>query len=338
SKEEKLSGATANGESKTINLTIDDDKNKGLFGKFIAGYGTDDRYESSLLFNYFKNDFKISVLGSSNNINSTGFSTNEIMDNMSGGRNSYSSWSSDGGFNINGLDFSSSQGIYQTDLIGVNYSDNWGKKNKVTGNYLFREVENTNKSKSRVENLLPDNRYVTEAESDLKSKQGKHTFNYDIEMEIDSLTTISIVPKFERGINTSRSNSFSETRNESNILLNESNNSSITNTDTYDFENQLIVSRRFKRKGRSLSTIFSNKNNNSQTIQKRKSQAYFYQTGLPEDIINGNIESTNKTDEYSLNIVYREPIASKQTITFNVTNTWNNEFQGKSTFDFKNAS
>src|SRR5690606_38821465 len=111
SKQEKLSGATANGESKTINLTIDVDKNKGLFGKFIAGYGTDDRYESSLLFNYFKNDFKISVLGSSNNINSTGFSTNEIMDNMSGGRNSYSSWSSDGGFNINGLDFSSSQGI-----------------------------------------------------------------------------------------------------------------------------------------------------------------------------------------------------------------------------------
>ncbi len=338
SKEEKLSGATANGESKTINLTIDDDKNKGLFGKFIAGYGTDDRYESSLLFNYFKNDFKISVLGSSNNINSTGFSTNEIMDNMSGGRNSYSSWSSDGGFNINGLDFSSSQGIYQTDLIGVNYSDNWGKKNKVTGNYLFREVENTNKSKSRVENLLPDNRYVTEAESDLKSKQGKHTFNYDIEMEIDSLTTISIVPKFERGINTSRSNSYSETRNENNTLLNESRNSSFTNADTYNFENQIIISRRFKRKGRSLSTTFGNKNNNSKTFQTRNSQAYFYQTGLPDDIRNQNIESTNHNDEYSLNFVYREPIASKQTLTFNVTNTWKNEFQGKGTFDFNSAA
>ncbi len=338
SKEEKLSGANTTGESKTINLTIDDDKNKGLFGKFIAGYGTDDRYESSLLFNYFKNDFKISVLGSSNNINSTGFSTNEIMDNMSGGRNSYSSWSSDGGFNINGLDFSTSQGIYQTDLIGVNYSDNWGKKNKVSGNYMFREVENTNKSKSRVENLLPDNRYITQSESDLKSKSSKHTFNYDIEMEIDSLTTISIVPKFERGINTSRSNSFSETRNENNTLLNESNNNNFTNADTYNFENQLIISRRFKRKGRSLSTVFANKNNNNQTFQRRNSAAYFYQTGLPDDIRNQNIESTNHTDEYSLNIVYREPIANKQTLTFNVNNSWKNEFQGKSTFDFNSSS
>src|SRR5690606_39152232 len=53
-KEEKLSGAIASGETQTINLTIDEDKNKGLFGQFIAGYGTSERYESSLLFNYFK--------------------------------------------------------------------------------------------------------------------------------------------------------------------------------------------------------------------------------------------------------------------------------------------
>src|SRR5690606_42069552 len=97
--------------------------------------------------------------------------TNEFIGNMYGGSNSASSWSSDGGSSISCLDFSSSQGIYQTDLIGVNYSDNWGKKNKVTGNYLFREVENTNKSKSRVETLLPDNRYVTEADSDLRSEE-----------------------------------------------------------------------------------------------------------------------------------------------------------------------
>src|SRR5690554_7946918 len=90
-KEEKLTGAVSTGETQTINLTIDEDKNKGLFGQFIAGYGTNDRYASSLLFNYFKGDLEISVLGSSNNMKSTGFSTNEIMVNMSGGRNRYSS-------------------------------------------------------------------------------------------------------------------------------------------------------------------------------------------------------------------------------------------------------
>jgi hypothetical protein len=53
---------------------------KGLFGKATGGYGTDDLYESSLLLNYFKDTQKISVLGSSNNINSVGFSMDEIFD------------------------------------------------------------------------------------------------------------------------------------------------------------------------------------------------------------------------------------------------------------------
>ena len=59
-KEEELSGQGASSDEKTINLTIDEDKNKGLFGKATAGYGTDDRYESSLLFNYFKDTQKLS--------------------------------------------------------------------------------------------------------------------------------------------------------------------------------------------------------------------------------------------------------------------------------------
>jgi hypothetical protein len=68
-KAEEVSGRAATSNESTINLTIQEDKNKGMFGKATAGYGSDKRYESSLLFNYFKDTQKISVLGSSNNIN-----------------------------------------------------------------------------------------------------------------------------------------------------------------------------------------------------------------------------------------------------------------------------
>lgn len=57
-KEEELSGQAASSEEKTINLTIQEDKNKGLFGKFSGGVGTNERYESSGLINYFKNEQK----------------------------------------------------------------------------------------------------------------------------------------------------------------------------------------------------------------------------------------------------------------------------------------
>lgn len=337
-KEEKLTGAVSTGETQTINLTIDEDKNKGLFGQFIAGYGTNDRYESSLLFNYFKGDLKISVLGSSNNINSTGFSTNEIMDNMSGGRNRYSSWSSDGSININGLEFGSGQGIYQTDMLGFNYTDNWGKKNKVSGNYLFHEVESNNENKSRIENLLPDNRYITESESTLKSKSAKHSFNYDIEIELDSLTTFSITPKLQRGISTSRSDSFTETRNEYGELLNESTNSNRSNEDTYFFQNQFLIARKFQKKGRSLSFTFDNKNSKSASEQRKNMAAYFYQTQMPDDLRNQHIENNNHTDEYAVGFSYREPIADKQVLSLSFRNTWTNDFQGRGTYDFNETS
>ena len=339
SKEEKLTGASTSGETKTINLTIDEDKNKGLFGRFIAGYGTDDRYESSMLFNYFKGDLKVSVLGASNNINSTGFSTNEIFDNMSGGRNSYSTWSSDdGSYSINGLMFGGGKGIYQTDMIGLNYSDNWGKKNKVNMNYLFNEVENNNKNKSRIENLLPDNRYITESESELKSKSANHTFNYNIEMELDSLTSISITPNLKRGISTSRTNGFSETRNEFGELLNETKNNDYLSVDNYSFSNEFLVARRFKRKGRSVSFTFNNSNTKNATDQTKKSAAYFYQTQMPDDIRNQTIGTTSHTDEYTMSVSYREPIAPKQTLSLNFSQTWTNQFQGRNTFDFNENS
>ncbi len=337
-KEEKITGAKATGNAKTINLTIDEDKNKGLFGRFIAGYGTDDRYESSLLFNYFKNDFKISFLGSSNNINSQGFSTNEIMDNMSGGRNTYSSWSSDGSFSVNGLNFGGQKGISQTDMIGVNYSDNWGKKNKVSMNYLFNEVENNNKNKTRTENLLPENRFVTESSSELKSKATNHSFNYDIEMEIDSLTTLTIVPNFKRGISTTHTNSASQTKNEFGEDLNKSNNNDILNLDTYSFDNEILLARRFKKKGRSVSFGLENKNSQNKTNQLKNSAAYFFQSTAADDIRNQQIQATRHSDEYTVNAIYREPINKSQSLTFKYDTTWQNDYQGKGTFDFNTAN
>ena len=338
-KEEKLTGAASDGENKTINLTIDEDKNKGLFGRAMAGYGTNDRYESSLLFNYFKGDFKISLLGASNNINSTGFSMNEIMDNMSGGRNSYyTSSSDDGSYSLNGMQFGGGKGIYQTDMIGVNYSDNWGKKNKVSMNYLFNEIENNNTNKTRIENLLPDNRYITESESSLKSKTGNHTFNYEIEMEIDSLTTLTIVPNIKNTNSTSINSSFSETRNEMGELLNKSNNTDFLSIDNTTFSNEFLVARRFKRKGRSLSIGFNNSNRKNSTDQLKDAAAYFYQTNMPDDIRNQSINSNSHTDAYTVNLTYREPIGPKQTLTFIFNNTWSNEYQGRATYDFNTTN
>ncbi|MFN3941563.1 MAG: carboxypeptidase-like regulatory domain-containing protein [Flavobacterium sp.] len=148
-KEEELAKEDASGNEATINLTIDEDKNKGLIGRITAGYGTNERYEASGLVNSFKGDRRFSVLASSNNINSTGFSMDEVFDNMNGGRN-YNMWSnSDGSFGINDMQFGGNKGIVRTNMLGISYSDEWLKKKLspiYTVLYNNNEIVNENQS------------------------------------------------------------------------------------------------------------------------------------------------------------------------------------------------
>jgi hypothetical protein len=123
--EEKFTKQASTSNNASINLTIEKDKNKGFFGKLLAGYGTTERYESSALASYFKDKRRISFLGSANNIKATGFSMDEVFDNMGGGRNNGSRAPRVGTGN----------GIIKSNLIGLNYTDEWFKDSKSNGNY-----------------------------------------------------------------------------------------------------------------------------------------------------------------------------------------------------------
>ena len=74
--------------SKTSNIRLKKDKNKGVFGRATAGIGTNDRYATSFNANYFNNKQQISLLGNSNNANQSlfnfggGNSNNVGMGNM----------------------------------------------------------------------------------------------------------------------------------------------------------------------------------------------------------------------------------------------------------------
>ena len=195
-KQEEISGKAASSNNASINLTIDEKKNKGFFGKAMAGYGTDDRYESSLLLNYFKNKQKISVLGSSNNINSSGFSMNEIFDSMGGGRNNSFSSFGGGSYNINGISFGGGQGITQSDMVGVNYADEFFTGFDFRAGYFYNASDSKNKNRTKTVNFLPDGEFTTTSESVSKSSRDAHNVSSEIEYKIDSTATLVISPKF----------------------------------------------------------------------------------------------------------------------------------------------
>lgn len=66
-------GSPKESAPKIINLKLKKGKRNGLFGDFMAGYGTENRHEAGIRLNSFKNDRKLSVIINKNNINGTGF-------------------------------------------------------------------------------------------------------------------------------------------------------------------------------------------------------------------------------------------------------------------------
>lgn len=333
-KKEELSGQAASSNNASINLTIDEKKNKGLFGKFMAGTGSDKRYESSALVNYFKDKQKISVLASSNNINATGFSMDEIFDNMQGSRNNSFYTSSDGSFGINGMRFGGGKGITHSNLIGINYADEYGKNFQSTGSYFFASADSNNTNRTNQTNLLPSGNFTTNSNSTTDDQKYSHNLNLEFEYKIDSTATISVIPKFSKANNTSRSTSFESSFDENNQLLNESTSTSSNDNDTGSFNNNVNFNKSFKKKGRNLSAYFSNNNSVSKTANLSNSSTVFYQSTEPDDIRNQLRSNRNLSDNYNVGIEYSEPVTDSLNLSFELNVNRDRKSEDRKTFDY----
>lgn len=355
-KQEELSGQKASGDSASINLTIDEDKNKGLFGKFMGGYGTDDRYESSAIFNYFKNDRKISVLASSNNINSTGFSMNEIFDSMGGGRNNSLYTYGNGGFAINGMRFGGGQGITLSNMLGVNYADVWFKDFDSNISYFYNSADTENENRTRQENFLPseegsdsdfdENSFITESRSSTKNTSFAHNFNTQFEFKIDSTSTIFFQPKLVMANSKSRRNSDQFSTDGDNQLLNESTANNFDETDNMTISNELYYYKSFKRKGRFITASLNNDNRKEDASELNESTTIFYEDtdgdGITdtttEDIRNQIRYNRQTSDNYTASVEYFEPVSDSLRLKVAVNYELERNVQDREGFDYNPAT
>lgn len=333
-KKEELTKQAASSNNASINLTIDEDKNKGFFGRIMGGYGTDSRYESSLLINYFKNKRKISVLASSNNINSTGFSMDEVFDNMGGGRNVNMSYNSDGSYGIGSMRFGGGKGITESNMIGVNYADEWFKNFDSNGSYFFTNSNSQNTNTTKQINLLPTGNFITNSNSKTNEDRYSHNFNFTFEYKIDSTASIYITPKFLKANNKYAVNSWESSVDQNDQLLNENTKQTFDESNKNNFTNSINFNKAFKKKGRSVNILFDNENSNEAANTLNKSTSIFYQNAVPTDIRNQSLNNKNLKDLYSSEITYLEPITDSLKISFNVYARSEKYSEFRKTYDY----
>src|SRR5690554_292910 len=309
-KSEAFTGEEGDKESKTINLTIKEENNKGIFGRVAAGGGIDERLEYAGLFNYFNNDTRLSVLGGGNNINSPGFSFGEIQ-KMFGNANSMS-MSSSGAFMIDGRSFGYGEGIVNSRIAGANYADVIKEKTDITADYFYSGSNSYSDSKTQRENILPDRRYFTESENSSESETDSNAVNLGFDIEIDSTFLITIMPNFAynqlKGMRSNRSVSMVENRE----LTNAATSQSFNEINSRRFKNELAATKKYGSKGGFINFDFTNEWNNVTADTYLYSETLLFGDSPSEEIRNQHTDSNNDESKYIVGTTFRLPLISEK--------------------------
>ena len=298
-------GEKASGDSKTVNIKLDKDKNKGVFGRVAAGGGSDERFEFAGLANYFNDDLRLSVLSGGNNINTSGFTFGELREIFN--TNSYTTYN--GGISIGGRRIGGGNGIVNSKITGANYADDLGENLEVSSDYFYSASNNYYRNVSSSENIRPDGNYFSENSYNNTGNQDKHEINSRIKATIDSSWMIDARPRFSYDKNFTRGSRTSESREENGELRNTSNSNNYGLTETTNFVNSLNINRRFNQ---SFLTFGINNNISNSDFESNNQSEFIFYNSDQENIYRDQItRGGSKNNNSGASVNFRSPIIEK---------------------------
>ena len=329
----QLTGFEDGNTEKTINLKLKKDKKKGMFGKVNAGAGNKERYEGKFNVNSFKGARQFSAIGMGNNTNAEGFSFMDIL-NFTGELARMQKGMSGGGGNIN---INVSSGINTAWGGGLNYNNIIGNKLDFQSNYFYNRLNPNKESHVQRQYFLPDSSYYYNQNSFSDNLNNSHRFNLNTLYQIDSFNSIRITPSFSYQKTNNRSQTDYQTLSEDRLLTNEGFSNNTAANEGYNFRNDIIWSKRFKRKGRTFSLTLQTSLNESNGDGSLSSINNFYNpngTLLRRDTLNQLNNSTSDMKSYNVRAVYTEPLWRRSLLEFSAGNSNSKSTAQKETFDY----
>ncbi len=311
---EEFTGKAGNPDDKTINITLQEDKNKGYFARATVGGGTDERYEMSGIGNYFKDKMRISVLASSNNINSSGFSFDEVFDMMGRNARSFTITSGGGGssFGINGMNFGSSGGgITKAETAGINFVNEWNKKVDLNVDYFFGRNDTETSTIIQRENILPNSRFFTNSESSGNLVNDSHRANARLEFKPDTLTRISYAPRFNSNTGYTNRINNTESLDQNRNLVNSTQILDDEFLESLSFSNRLDFIRRYGNRGAYTQIDLSSNHQKQENENFFTSTSNYFGDQARTEVQDQFIDEDQNTNEYSVGATQRFVLAKQ---------------------------
>lgn len=346
--------------TKTINIKLKKDRNQGYFGRALVAYGDNNRYEGNLSVNRFVGDRRISVLFNSNNINKQGFSFNDVISSMGGfsGGGGMGGQGGGGGM-MGGMQIrgggmgmmmggggsgSGSTGLIKSLSTGINYSDQWAGKIKLTGSYFLSKTDTRQEQDILRRTTYADSVVTMDRERVSQNQNMNHRFNVRFEYQIDSMNSILYTPSLtlQHSENFNNDTSFNYSAIPGNEFLSVTSRTNNQNKrDGYNWSNNLLYRHKFRKVGRTITlgwnNTFGNSNSNGITYS---SNDFYREDGVLYRSINQDQTSKQKTNtnNHVLSTSYTEPFGLNKLLEVNYAYTRNQSESDRRAYNYNSST
>ncbi|PTM15140.1 MAG: TonB-dependent receptor [Bacteroidetes bacterium] len=341
SEQAQFTGFDDGDASKTINIITKVESRNGQFGKIMAGYGYEDKYQATGNLNIFNNDQRLSLIGMSNNINQQNFAAEDLLGIVGssggggrrrGGRGGGSSLSADN------FQVAQQNGITAVTALGVNFTDKWGEQLEVAGSYFFNQSDNT--TRQEVSQQFFDAEGLQERyheQSQANSTNLNHRLAGRLNYTLNEKNTLIWTGKASWQQNDGQQTSNGQTiRND--LQLNRTLNELTADLSAFDWNNSLDWKHQFAKSRRTFSINLNGGTAPTNGTNLLRSENVFGTT-TPDSTTQ---QQSGLLDQQKWNVganfQYTEPLGTKTMLSVNYRLSYQQEASDKKTFDFNEAA
>ena len=307
------------GEDETVlDLKVKKGMNQGIFGNINLAAGTEDRYSSNGMINYFRESTQASVIGSANNVNDMGMSGGGGRPRFGGG----------GG------------GLRSSKTLGANFATDT-KKLEMGGSFRYNYNNSDAVSKGYSESFLMNNSSYSNSNSISSNRSESFNGDFRLEWRPNEWTNIIFRPNFtvtkSNGTSISQSGTFNDdpfkyTEDPNNYLnidsllkmendplygirVNASNNASYNENENFSAGASLQLNRKLNDKGRNITFLGRISYSDSKSDSYSESFTRYYKEQRMDTIFRYNI-TPNKNYSYTGKLTYSEPLYQNTFLQF----------------------
>jgi hypothetical protein len=313
-------------KDKTLNIQLKEDMKKGYFGKAIASAGTRDFYAGQLMFNKFSGKKKFSMYGILGNNGTTGLSwrdsekySSSSLESSDDGMMYFSSGDDD----LDSFDGQySGQGIPLVRNGGLHFDNKFNNdKESINTNYKIGSIRVKGEGSNLSQNTVsPTNFFNNSSNRIFNNYMLRQKLDVTYEIKLDSTTTLKATIDGTLKRSNTQSDNFSESTRIDNSLLNSSSRLLNNRVDDQSIKANLLLTKKFKKKGRTISINLNQNYNKSISDGYLNSINTFYnETSF--------IDSVKKVDQnkinnmvgsvFSSNLTYTEPLSKSLSLIVN---------------------